>query len=112
MKTIKKLSLSQLKVDSFVTSIDGLTTKTLKGGGTNDTVTIYTNQPNSPIIVIVSIIQKTTPPPQTDDTGGDDDTQANDATAGCCADNGICNTAAYCGNTHDGGNGCSYGSCM
>lgn len=117
MKPNKKLSLSKIQVDSFVTSLDLLSAHTVKGGGknpqTNDTITIHTNKPTSSIIVVVTLTQTGTgtgTPPETEDTGGDD-TQANDATAGCCAPK-ICDTAAYCGNTHDGGNGCSYGSCM
>ena len=99
MKSYKKLSLSKIQVSSFVTSLNSLSSKTLKGGGENDTITIYTGKPTSSVVVIYTITTKL-PEPKTDKTGGGDDTEtaANDATAGCCAPkkDEICNSAVYC----------------
>lgn len=114
----KKLNLNDLKIESFITSIENKKINTIKGG----TLTFSGKNPlpqggvTTDVRCIVELtivsIQKTaeTVPP----AGGTkpEDTQANDATAGCCAPEEICNTNAYCGNSHDGGIGCSYDVCM
>lgn len=87
MKKIKKLDLNNLKVESFVTSIEKNLTNTVKGGSSPQCVAVSVSMVSTAIVSAV----------------------ASAAVSYYIGkkDNKLCDTAAYCGNTHDGGNGCS-----
>lgn len=88
MKT-KKLNLNDLRVESFVTSLENKGANTVKGGVTTAVCVASMISFLSGVIVSATV---------TIATKGNK--------------NQICDTAAYCGNTHDGGNGCSVNACM
>ena len=81
MKT-KKLNLNDLKVESFVTSMESKDSKTVKGG-TGSPCSVMTVS-----IIIYSIVVITSPPSAPNDC--------------------ICNTGAYC-NTNEGVGKCPKG---
>lgn len=87
MKTTKKLNLNDLKVESFVTSMENDLTKTVKGGSSALCAAVAVSMVSTAIVSAVGSA----------------------AVSYYTAKNGnkICDTAAYCGNSHDGGNGCS-----
>jgi hypothetical protein len=87
---MKKLNLNDLKVESFVTSINGKKSETVKGG----TTAVCASSLPCGTVVVASVVVVSVA------------TIINTVNK-----DGICNTAAYCGNSHDGGNGCTQVVC-
>ena len=93
MKTSKKLNLSDLKIESFITSLEDKNSNTVKAG-TGPTTQFCAG---AITLSVVSVVVATVVVGTIVYTVAKDDK--------------ICDSRAICGNTHDGGNGCSVNAC-
>lgn len=98
-KKKKKLKLEDLKAESFITNVNDENSNTVKGGTSLGCIATATFA--SVATAVTYSVYKLT--------------EAASCNTNCeppqQQENGICNTGAYCGNTHQGGNGCTIVVC-